>query len=441
MRSSFLTGTLTVGLLTLGPAHAVLGQELTLTDALRGAMESHPALGAARAAVLGSDADVVAARARRLPSVGTSAGLTRFQEPMLVAPLHAFDPANIPDFDLTLMRAQLALQYTVFEGGRASAGLRGAEAKAETARWSARTTEVELIQAVTDAYLAVLSTEEIQEAAARQVAALLAEEERAERHLAEGAAPEVEVLRAAAAGLEAQAEVATAAARASAARKTLGRLMGLSSGALADRSLLSVRVRSRDDQEASAGTRPEVERSRSAVLSTAARVDQARASRLPRIDANAGLLDFGTLGGGHIAEWQAGVTGSWSLFTGGARSASIRRAEADHQAAENRLRLTELQVNNAADVAQAALVESTTRAAALEAAVAQWEEVARIEALRLNEGAGQQTDLLRAQAGLFRARAGHAQARYAEVSARVQLARARGLLDREWMETAMETIR
>jgi len=151
-----------------------------------------------------------------------------------------------------------------------------------------------------------------------------------------------------------------------------------------------------------------------------------------------GLLDFGTLDGGHVAEWQAGIKVSWPIFTGGARSASIQRAEADRRAAENQLRLTQLQVDNASDMAQASLVESVSRADALEAAVSQWEEVARIEALRVQEGAGVQADLLRAEAGLFRARAGFAQARYDAVLARVRLARAKGTLNTTWMDTALE---
>ncbi len=92
-------------------------QELTLREALASALASHPAVSAAAARVDGADAAASGARAQRLPSVATSATLTRFQEPMLVAPLHAFDPTNIPNFDRGLVRGEVGAQYTLFEGG------------------------------------------------------------------------------------------------------------------------------------------------------------------------------------------------------------------------------------------------------------------------------------------------------------------------------------
>ncbi|NIP83666.1 MAG: hypothetical protein GWM90_32325, partial [Gemmatimonadetes bacterium] len=78
--------------------------------------------------------------------------------------------------------------------------------------------------------------------------------------------------------------------------------------------------------------------------------------------------------------------------------------------------------------ALAGVTEADARAEALEAAVAQWTEVARIEALALEAGSGVQSDLLRAQASLFQAAAGLARARSDAAGARVAFARARGIL-------------
>jgi len=159
------------------------------------------------------------------------------------------------------------------------------------------------------------------------------------------------------------------------------------------------------------------------------------------VSATAGILDFGTLDSEHVAEWQAGVRISWPIFTGGARGASIRRAEAGLRAAEDDLRLTQLQVDNMGDAAEAARLEAVARAEALDASVAQWEEVARIEGLSLQEGAGLQSDLLRAEAGLFQARAGSARARHDAILATVRLARSRGALDQAWIDMALEAVR
>jgi outer membrane protein TolC len=186
-------------------------------------------------------------------------------------------------------------------------------------------------------------------------------------------------------------------------------------------------------------TDPRVEAARRGVQAARARVSQERAGRLPTLKGSAGLLNFGSGAGEYVTEWQAGLRVSWPLFTGGARSAAIARAEADLRVAEEELRQVELGVAASLDGADAALAEATARARALQASVAQWEEVARIETLSLETGAGVQQDFLRAEAALFQARAGYARARYDEILAFVGRARAQGTLDRGWMDARLET--
>jgi outer membrane protein TolC len=102
------------------------------------------------------------------------------------------------------------------------------------------------------------------------------------------------------------------------------------------------------------------------------------------------------------------------------------------------LRSTELLVATELDQADAAILEAHARTQALAAAVTQWEEVARIEALSLSQGAGVQHDFLRAEASLFQARAALSRARYDEVLAYVRSARAQGALNRAWVTAALE---
>ena len=96
--------------------------------------------------------------------------------------------------------------------------------------------------------------------------------------------------------------------------------------------------------------------------------------------------------------------------------------------------LARLRAEQEVDAAEAALLDALGRARSLDASVAQWEEVARIEALALDAGSGIQSDLLTAQAGLFQARAGLAQAESDAALAAVTLARARGELDQTWID-------
>jgi len=415
------------------PVHA---QTLTLQAAADSALASHPSLGGANARMDAAEAGRAGARAALFPSLAANGTLSRFEEPMVVAPLHGFDPAHPPSFDRTLVQGQLGVDWTLWDGGARGARIRGAEATEEAMTSRKDATTMELLQNVVTAYTGVLGTRELQAAAARQVEALEAERERADQRLAQGTAARVDVLRAEAALLDARAQKATADAQAGLAERNLARLMGVPAESVAGRPLADLSPRPAPAD--TGATDPRVTAARRAVDAARARLDVERAGRFPHLSAAAGLQDYGSGAGEHVAEWQAGVRVSWPLFTGGARAAAIRSAGAEVRASEEDLRLTELSVAASLDAADAAVSESVARARALEASVAQWEEVARIEALSLETGAGVQQDYLRAEAALFQARAGHARARYDEILARVGRARAQGRLDRAWIDEALE---
>lgn len=419
----------------------VAAQALTLRDAARLALRSHPAPMAADARTTAAAADESAVHAAYLPSVSGTAGLTRFEEPMVVAPLHGFDPSQPPDFDRTLVQSQLGVEYTLFEGGGRGARARGAGARTASSAFREESTRMALIEAVAKAYLGVLSTREVREAAARQVEALESESDRARQRLDEGVAARVDVLRAEAAELDARAGLATADANADLAVRALARLVGLEPDSLTGRTFVEVAPASALPTPGEGAQDPRVRAARSAVDAARARTDQESAIRFPTLKATTGLLNYGSWAGAFVTEWQAGLRLSWPIFTGGARGAAIDRARAELRAAEEELRVAELDAAGAVDRAEAQLTAAAARTRALSASVSQWEEVTRIEALSLETGAGAQQDYLRAVAALFQARAGHAQARYDQVLALVAGARARGILDPEWLDAALENVR
>lgn len=415
-------------------------QQLTLADVVSSALSTHPSVAAAAARVSASEESAAAARAARLPELSVDGSLTRFGEPMVVAPLHAFDPLNPPTFDRSLVQGRLGARYTVFDGGERGARIRAGDAIAQSAGFGFAATEMETIEGVVGAYLAVHTTRSVRDAAGAQVAALEAELARVERSLAAGTAAEVDLLRADATLQDARAQLASATARVGLAERSLARLSGIDPSRIVGRPLAEVSLGS-PPGAADTGASPEVARARRGVSAAEARVAEQRSTRLPRIDASAGMLDFGTLEGGHTAEWQAGLQVSWPIFTGGARGALGRRAQAELDLARGELAAAELAAAQAVDAARAAITEADARRDALDAAVAQWTEVARIERLALDAGSGVQRDLLRAQAGLFQARAGLAQARHEAIGARVRLAGAQGVLDPTWIAQALEAER
>lgn len=431
-------------LLALTRPTTVTAQSLTITDAVTAALHAHPAVAAATARVEAAEGAGDAARAARLPGASVEGTLTRFQEPMIVAPFHSLDFSSPPTFDRTLVQGRLALAYTVFDGGERSARIRGADAMEEASTYGLSAAEMTVIEETASAYVGVLSAQAGLDAANAQVGALQEEADRAQRQLDAGTAPEVEVLRARASLQDARARQASAEARVGLAVRALARQMSADPATLSPLSLSDVTVAPgttlpSESQDVSAS--PVVQRADRAALAARARVSEERAGRLPTVQAGAGVLDYGTLDDDHVLEWQAGLQVSWPLFTGGARSASVRRAEAELAAARNELEATRLRVAQTVDAAETAVVEADARAEALELAVTQWEEVSRIEALALDAGSGVQADRLRAEAGLYQARAGYAQARYDAVLSRIRLARAAGTLDLNWMAEALEASR
>lgn len=412
-------------------------QALTLAAAADSALAAHPSLGSARARHEAALHARDIARAARLPSASFGATVTRFEEPMVVAPLHSFDPRRPPTFDDALVQGQVVVDYTLFDSGVRSSRTDGADAQAEAAVFGLAAAEMNLLAEVARRYLAVLSARAVQTAALAQLNAMEEEFARAQERLDAGTAPELEVLRAEASLQDARVEETAALRRVGLTERALARTMGGTPGALEGVSLADVVPRS---GELIDGTRtnPIVEAARQTIRGAEAQLREERAGRMPQLDLRAALQDFGTVSGGHVTEWQAGIRLSWPVFTGSVRGASIRRADAQLRAAESEMATILLAVDAETDAAESGVFEADERAAALESSIAQWEEVARIEALALEAGAGVQSDLLRAQAGLFRVRAGHAQARYDAVLARVELARAQGVLSREWLNRSLE---
>jgi outer membrane protein TolC len=123
---------------------------------------------------------------------------------------------------------------------------------------------------------------------------------------------------------------------------------------------------------------------------------------------------------------------------GGGREAARDRASAEVRAARAELELTLRRIDDAIDRTFSAFATARSRVNALTAAVAQSEEIVRIEKLSLREGAGVQSDYLLAEAELFRARAGLTEANTQLLLSIVEVGRLSGALSPEWIATNVE---
>lgn len=431
-----------------GPPPAGPDTVLSLHWAVRQALGTHPSVAAARHAVSGSAASVREARGERLPLVAAAGSLAHYKEPMLVAPIHGFDFEEPPPFDDTLIRGTLAFSQILIDGGSRRGRVRAAQATEGQAGAALRSTEMALITRAAAAFLTVRTMREVLEAQTSRTRALTAERDRVLRFLEVGRAARVELLRADAALSEAEAEGHSTVARLRVAELDLARLTGTSNETIASGTLVAAGIRVPGEAWSAAGAEaptppsgPEVDRARQAVLAAEASRAVARSAWFPQVEAGGAYNGFGSGGGAFSGEWQVELKVAYPIFVGGTREGSIDRAEAELWRAREELRLVELQVSQEVDEIRAAVVEATARADALTEAVSQFEEVARIEALTLEAGAGVQRDLLAAEASLFEARAALAESRHAVVAAHINLARAQGILDLAWLEENVETER
>lgn len=438
-------------------AQARGAERLRLTDALDAAIAFHPSLENAAARRASAEERVGESTARRWPNVALQYGVTHFDEPMITSPIHAFDPQNFPQFDETLAQGSLGLRYTLVDWGVRSARIDGATAGVGAADAGLRLTRMQLIERVAAAYLQLGSSRAVDDAAGARVEALAAEVARVERGVEAGTAAEVELLRATTAHQDAIAQRTATLSGVVRAERDLARLMGSDVAAIRAAVLddpdvilpasapdggspatgapgpdnLSQDRRLQDDPTQD---HPLVARAARSAEAARATVAGERSARLPRLELNGAMLDYGTLTDTHVFEWQVGAQLSWTLFSGGQRRAAVRRAEADLRAAEAEVASRALDVRAAQDAARTSIEAADARVVALETAVRQWEELVRIEQLALDAGAGTQRDLLDAQAGLFGARAGHSQARAEAAISRIRYASARGVLTLDWIQ-------
>lgn len=423
------------------------GESLTLAEAVALALGSHPAVGQARAAGDVAGARVKQARSALLPTLAGQGSLTRHQEPMIVAPLHSFDPLSLPTFDRNLVQGAISLDYTLFDGGARRARIRQAEAGERGMEALGVEAGMTVTVQVSAAYLGVLSGGELLAAVLGQKEALSAELDRVQLFLEEGKAARVDLLRVEAALSRVRAQEISVRADLGLSQGRLARLTGLENEAVRGMALVPVMpvgtmVPAEDLVLASAReANPALARAREGLAGARAGVQEASAAWLPKVAANGRYADFGTLDGGHVQEWQAAVQIFYPIFTGGARKGKREGAQAEERQATEALRLEELVVEDEVEVALAAVREARALREALETAEEQSEEVARIEALALEAGAGVQTDFLTAQAVLFQSRASLSGARHGEILALIELARVKGDLSLGWIQENMEMVR
>lgn len=416
----------------------------SLTDAVETALASHPSMQAARAGQEVAHSEVGVAKAQWFPHLGLSASATRFEKPMLVHPIHAFTPEDIPPFSRSIYTGTVGLDFALYDGGGRGNRIREARARESSAGAHARATAQDLIQRVVFTYLNVLGQQQLLEAHERRLEALRAESARVQQVLDTGRAARVDLLRAEAELHRAEAERVERATALERSERELARLLGSSETSIPVQRLLPVSlsdslVPPRDSLVAAARqSNAELQQALADVETSRARSRLSRAQRWPELDLFARGQAWSDAAGHDTAEWNAGVQLAYPLFTGGSRRHRIAAADAAVRDAEARLQILQLEIERRVDSARSDAEEARARARSLRSAVARFSEVRRIRLLTLDTGTGTQTDYLEAEADLLDAQARLIEARYREIASRSALAWHTGQLDLGWLRRNLE---
>lgn len=467
-------GLLLVPALWLAPALPAASQEagpvatgavLTLPEAVAAALAHDPAMDEGRYRERAAEAAVDEARADRRPTAGLRASAFRYQEPVPVTPIHGFGFGRFPEFDRTVGQGELSVRYDLYDGGADAARLDRARAEADAAGRSLATSRDGLVAATVAHYVRILSLESVLEAHQHRIGALEAERDRVEQLFRAGRAADVDRMRVGAALAGAAAERVRLESSLDLAERDLARLTGLPTAATRAAALRPVTlaeaapdevpelpgaaVATPSDSDAlrlpdretlvrqALDANPRVGQARAEVAAAETAVELARSQGRPTVGVRGAWQEFASGDGREAGEWLAGVEVTVPLFDGGRVAARVRGAEARVQAATARLEDLRQAVREELDGALADLRQASARAAALEEAVEQYAEVARVEALRLELGTGTQSGFLDAQADLLEARADLAQARFDRITARTRVARVAGTLDPAWVKTRL----
>lgn len=414
---------------------------LPLAAAVERALGRFPAVESARAREQEAREALGEAETGLRPRGRLNASAIQYQEPMVVTPIHGFGPGLFPEFDETLFQGTLGLTWTLWDGGATGARVRSAASQLEGAGAALSAAEQALAGRVAAAYLAALGQQQVLEAHDLRLEALEAELSRVQQRFEVGRAAKVELLRAEAALASAQAERVRLSTAVDSAERELARLLEapveetragrLVPVALADASPPDREVLISQGVAAS----PAVAQARAQLLAAEAGISLARSALKPELRAVANLNEWSSSQGDFTTEWNAGFQIAVPLFDSGATRRRIARAEAARTAAAEQVRLAEVQVREEVDRAAARAEEAQARIESLRSAVERFVEVARVQKLLLDEGAGTQTDYLAAEADLLAARASLAEVRNAAVLARIDLARAAGRLSPDWLRS------
>ena len=438
------THTLVALLALLSMGIAAAQQPLSLDEAARIALETHPALEAASAGVDEASAGIRAAQAGLLPKLSWQESYTRSNNPVFAfgtllnqkrftEPNFAISSLNNPS-SVQNFQSILRVEQTIWDANRTKHAIRAARLQERLSQEQRRGGESDILLGVVRTYFGAVVAEAGLSVAEESVESAKADRDRAQSMYDAGLTTQAGVLAVQAHLAELEQQRIQAAGDAEVAQSALADALGLG---LATRRMLSTPLTAaprpagtlEDFIDRARENRSDLKLASLGVDLAGAGIDRAKSNRLPTVFAQgafeADRARFVDQGGGN---WLAGAAMRWDLWRGGetrakldaARSAE-RRAVAQRRSAASGI---ELQVRKAWTDFESA----TERLKVSDSAVAQAQETLRIIRNRYEAGLETVTELLRSQTALTGAKFRRLATLYDQRVARAALDHAAGVL-------------
>ena len=412
------------------------GFSLTLSEAIKKAIQHNPKILAQEHEVLASQKGYKAEKGRLLPQVNLSAQASRLSHPQSIV------PERSPHFSRDRYRFDFEAVIPVYEGGRLRKRVRIAELEVSLRKGLEKQTALDLIANVKNTFLLALYLKKLVSARERTLEALKREEREARLRFKVGRIPPLDLMR-----IETQVRAEEAALTAAKealrrAKEALSVLMG--DPPRSDFDLVgSLEVGSFKLKEVSAESalscRPDIFVQKKAVEKAEEEVRLAFGEHLPNIDIFANYGRRAGSGFHHSEEiWEAGVRLRLNIFSGGTISAKVSQKRARLLAERERLRALELSARREITSALSLISQAREEVSHLDAARKTAKEAFRVESLKYRTGAGTVTDMLLAQAAWAQAEADYLEALYRLASAFVEYQRATAQIARGWIKLPCE---
>jgi outer membrane protein TolC len=412
-----------VALLALTPAASAAQGPLTVTDAVKAALERNASLRAARAGVDEAAARSTQARSSFFPRISVTESWQRGDQPVFVfgsllsarrfaANNFAIDALNHPD-PIGFFRTSVGVEHVLFDGGRLRSVATVGDLRRTAAHASLDEAAAALAVTTTQTFGRLVCAEATRRAADAGLAAAREDLSRAERRRDVGTATDADVLAFVVHVADLQQRAIQAEGDAAETRATLNRLMGAPIDApvevvepssappdgLGERPHLAELFAEAD------AARPELRHAATSERVAELGRRQARAALIPQIAAQAAWDLSGTSINDRASAWIVGGELRWTFSTGGAELAGLTAAAASVARARAETDVARAAVHVEVVTALRRLETARARHAAGRAAVNQAREGQRIIRDRFEAGMALVNDVLSASTALLDAEA------------------------------------